>query len=49
MAWMKMDYPKHMHFLWKIKWRLGALGIMGEMALFKQLRYGFLKSNLLHT
>ena len=34
MAWMEMDYSKHTHFQWKIKWRLedlGALGIMGEM------------------
>ena len=33
MAWMETDYLKHMHFRWKIKWRLehlGALGIMGE-------------------
>ena len=32
---MEMDYSNHMHFRWKIKWRLdflGALGIMGEMA-----------------
>ena len=42
-AWMGTDYSKHMHFRWKIKWRLehlGALGIMGEYpedALFCQL------------
>ena len=37
MAWMETDYSKHTHFRWKIKWRLehfGALGIMGETALF---------------
>ena len=31
---METDYSKHMHFRWKIKWRLehlGALGIMDEM------------------
>ena len=35
MAWMEMDYSKHMHFLWKIQlWleHLGAQGIMGETA-----------------
>ena len=35
MAWMETDYSKHLHFLWKIQWRLehlGALGIMGEVA-----------------
>ena len=35
MAWMEMDYSKHTHFRWKIKWRLehlSVLGIMGEMA-----------------
>ena len=32
MAWMEMDYSKHTHFRWTIKWRLerDALGIMGE-------------------
>ena len=35
MAWMEIDYSKHSHFLWKIKWRLenlGTLGIMDEIA-----------------
>ena len=34
MAWMEMDYSKHMHFQWKIKWRLEHCGmqrVMGEM------------------
>ena len=36
MAWMEMDYSKHMHFQWKIKWRLehsGTQRVMGEMVL----------------
>ena len=39
MAWMETDFSKHMHFCWKIKWRLehlGALGIMGEMVSLKR-------------
>ena len=35
MAWMQTDYSNHMHFRWKIKWRLkhlDALGIMSEIA-----------------
>ena len=38
MAWMEMDYSKHMQFRWKIKWRLeylGALGIMDRSAPLK--------------
>ena len=34
-AWIETDYSKHMHFRWKIKWRLehlSALGIVGECA-----------------
>ena len=48
MAWMEMDYSKHAHFRWKIRWwleHLGLLGTMGETALLnsvitqKQLSY----------
>ena len=43
MAWMETDYSKHMHFQWKIKWRmehLGALEIMGEKAPLKRTCWG---------
>ena len=30
-AWMEMDYSKHMYFRWKIKWWLEHLGMLGTM------------------
>ena len=34
MAWMEMDYSKHVLFRWKIKWQLEHLGALGIMAEF---------------
>ena len=38
MAWMEMDYSKHMYFRWKVKWQ----GTMGETAPLRRLIYNIL-------
>ena len=48
MAWMEMDYSKHTHFRWTIKWQLHALGIMGETAPFMTSNLHTLGSHIVY-
>ena len=44
MAWMEMDYSKHTHLGWKIKWRLEHLGMLGIKT--AALTSGFISDDL---